>query len=202
MASAIDICNSALTKLGSERIDSLSEESKQARLCNQQYPIIRDELLASHFWNFAMKRAQLASVTVTEPISTRFPFAFQIPSDSLRIVYLEDQNVDFKVEGNLIFADIESPSLLYISKETDVARFSATFREALAYRLAEDIAYPLIQSVSVMDRMKARADQRLADARSFDGQEGVIDPLESDVFLDSRIVRGGTEGPRGRGRFF
>ena len=53
--SEVSICNSALIKLGASRIASLTEDSKEAKLCYEQYPILRDEVQASHPWNFCTK---------------------------------------------------------------------------------------------------------------------------------------------------
>ena len=140
-----------------------------------------------------MKRAVLALVPSTGTAERRYQYTYQIPADSVRVVHLGGKQVetDFKVEGDKIVTDIPSATLLYISKATDVAKYSPTFREALSYRLAEDMAYPLIQSITMMNSMAEKSRLRLADARSFDGQEGIIDPLEADEWLDSRKSRGG-----------
>ena len=56
MASEVDICNRALSKLGAARITSLTEDSVNARACNAMYESVRDAELRAHPWNFAMKR--------------------------------------------------------------------------------------------------------------------------------------------------
>ncbi|BCV03963.1 MAG: hypothetical protein CM15mV76_490 [uncultured marine virus] len=47
MASVVDICNSALNLLGASTISALTEDSKNARLCNQRYEPIRDRMFRS-----------------------------------------------------------------------------------------------------------------------------------------------------------
>ena len=42
MASTVDICNGALNQLGATTILSLTEDSKNARLCNSRYTQVRD----------------------------------------------------------------------------------------------------------------------------------------------------------------
>jgi hypothetical protein len=194
LASEVEICNSALAKLGVEPISSLSEQSKAARLCQKQYYLIRDELLAHHYWNFAMKREELAALP-GEP-AFEWSYQYQKPTDCLRVLHLDRPERIFKVEGGKILTKIASTHLLYISKETLTGLYSPHFVEAFAYRLAADLAYPLVQSVSLSERLHAKADQRLADARSLDGQEGVIDELEADVWIGSRFG-----GDPGTGRF-
>ena len=60
MASVIDICNKALDKLGQNPIISLTDGNKAANLCTRNWPLVRDQVLREHPWNFAMKRAILA----------------------------------------------------------------------------------------------------------------------------------------------
>ena len=55
------ICNSALIKIGASKIAALSDTNKRAILCNEQYPKLRDDLLRSHPWNFAIKRKVLSA---------------------------------------------------------------------------------------------------------------------------------------------
>jgi hypothetical protein len=62
---ALAICNSALSKIGAAKIDALTDVNKRATLCNQQYSILRDELLRSHPWNFAIKRKYLSKEILT-----------------------------------------------------------------------------------------------------------------------------------------
>ena len=48
MASQLGICNRALIILGAETINSLSENTKNAKLCNEIFDDVRDELLDEH----------------------------------------------------------------------------------------------------------------------------------------------------------
>jgi hypothetical protein len=63
MASVVDICNGALNQLGASTILSLTEDSKNARLCNARYTQVRDSLFRSHPWNCLIKRVELAKDT-------------------------------------------------------------------------------------------------------------------------------------------
>jgi len=186
MASDIDICNSALDILGVENIASFSEDSKAAFLCQKNYPRVRDEFLGSHYWNFAMIRASFTAL----PDAPTFGFskAFQLPADCIRVRQLEDPGVKFKVEGRTLITDVSEALVEYISSGILPGNFSPMFAEALAYQLASKLAYPLIQSVSLSEQLERKAQLKLRDARSFDGQEGWQDDLVTDEFLDARRV--------------
>ena len=65
MATKIQICNQGLRLLGVTRIvqaDLTDETNEQARILNDVYDMIRDEILVAHPWNFAIKRATLTEL--------------------------------------------------------------------------------------------------------------------------------------------
>lgn len=62
---SVEICNNALTLIGTRRITALSDPSKEARACNDNYDICRKSLLRMHPWNFAMSRVELTGKTIT-----------------------------------------------------------------------------------------------------------------------------------------
>ena len=66
MASVIEICNSALLQLGAQAITSLTENSKNARLCNARFNTVRDSVFRSHPWNSLIKRQKLAADVTTQ----------------------------------------------------------------------------------------------------------------------------------------
>jgi len=63
--SDVEICNSALQKIGAETITTLSDNTRRAALCNRQYDKVRKKLLRAHPWNFAIRRAALVPVNNT-----------------------------------------------------------------------------------------------------------------------------------------
>ena len=63
MPSVVDICNEAMDLLGTATIISLTQNSKEARLCNRRFDTVRDAVLRAHPWNCAIVRQQLAKNT-------------------------------------------------------------------------------------------------------------------------------------------
>lgn len=86
MASAIDICNLALSHLGdTATVASIDppEGSAQSEHCARFYPIARDSLLEMHNWGFSMRRIALASVTSSYP---QWDYAYAYPADAINIL--------------------------------------------------------------------------------------------------------------------
>lgn len=185
-ASVVGICNSALVKIGGELISTLSDDTKRARLCNEQYEKKRDEVLYSHPWNFALTRTTL-SPDVAEP-EYEYAYQYSMPSDCLRVYRMEDDSIEFKVEGRKILCDESSLSFLYIAKIVDVTKFTPLFCEALSYALAEDLAFSLRNSVPLAKSMAEMREQVMRRARSLDAQEGTPERITADEWLNARLT--------------
>ena len=189
MATEVDICNIALFKVGAERISSLAENNKRSKLCNDLYALERDNLLYSHPWNFAIVRAELASV-VGAPLFG-YSYQFQIPSDCLRVVATEyDEYVDtfdYRIEGDKLLCDEPTIKIEYIKQQTDVSKYSPKFIEALALQIAQRIAYAMTNSNTLTERVAAEANIALRDARSFDAQESGHRDFRKSAWTDVRL---------------
>ncbi|MFV0347305.1 MAG: hypothetical protein ACK5JO_01875, partial [Halodesulfovibrio sp.] len=117
MASVISICNKGLRYLGGEEILSLEQESRGARLCNQYYTEVRDELLEEHHWNFAARYVSLAPLPEVPLFG--FARAYQLPADCLRVRRLRD-NADFEVvENRDLYTDAVSAEAVVTARVTD-----------------------------------------------------------------------------------
>lgn len=196
-SSETEIVNSALSKLGANRVLTLDDDSKEARLAKVQYPIKRDELLRSHPWNFATARAALAKTANTP--AYEFTSEFILPSDCLRVLNTDlnlsgsSMEEPYKVETNLVdgtkvlLTNTDAVNIQYLAKVTNVQLFDAVFCEALAWKLAADLAYPLVQSTSLAAQMFQISEQVLSQARSFDGQEGSVDQVQADDWFWARV---------------
>ncbi len=185
ITSEAQVCNNALVEIGAQRIAALSDTTERARICNEQYAKVRDELLYSHPWNFAIKRDQLAA-TVTEP-EFEWETEFTLPSDCLRVLdtdLFKDQN--YQIEGRSLYANSDSIKIKYIARITDVTKFTPGFAECLALKLASNICYALTQSTTLKEQIERKLEKRLAFVRSFDAQEGVGSRVYADQWLNSR----------------
>lgn len=188
MSSDVGIVNAALIKLGEGTITSLTENSKPARLARAVYADLRDAVLQAHPWNFAVARAVLAADPT--PPAWGFAHAFTLPAEPdycLRVLGLEDSAAEWRVEGRKILADEGGPlRILYVRRVTDPNEHSALFRDALAARIAAELAEPLKQSTSMGEQMRLLYEKKLSEARTSDAQEGTPAPVEADEWLAAR----------------
>jgi hypothetical protein len=182
----VSIANSALIKIGADRITALSDDNKRAILCNEQFAKLRDEVLQAHLWNFAMARIEIAA-DATAP-AFEYEKRFLLPSDVLRVffVYPMEDEIEWKREGQYILSNEASMQIVYIKKIEDTSLFSPIFAECLALRLAQELAYPIVQSTQISGLMEQKYQDFLRKARSYDAQEGTPYSLTNDIFLRAR----------------
>ena len=193
MSSIVDICNGALNQLGASTIITLTEDSKNARLCNARFTQVRDSVFRSHPWNCLQKRVELAADTDTP--AWGFTSQFTIPADCLRVLSILDFDSDHKIEGRKILTDNSSMKILYVSRVTDPNEYDELLRETLSAALAADIAYAVTSSNPVAKNMYDLFQQKLKEARFVDSTEGqnmnpekgMADVIGADTFINSRF---------------
>ena len=192
MASTVDICNSALNMLGGATIISLTENSKNGRLCNQRYEPVRDAIFRSHPWNCLIKRIDLAANTETP--NFQWKFQFTLPSDCLRVLRTENSNFSneeqYRIEGRNLLTDQSTIKIQYVAKITDTTKYDTLLIETISARLAAELCYPITQSATLMDRMFALYDAKLKEARFADATEGSSDDdnrLQAGDFINARL---------------
>tara|TARA_B100000787_G_scaffold37931_1_gene26778 strand:- start:532 stop:1110 length:579 start_codon:yes stop_codon:yes gene_type:complete len=192
MASVVDICNSALNLLGASTISALTDDSKNARLCNQRYEPIRNRVFRSHAWNCLHKRIQLAQNS-TAPV-VEYSHAYALPADCLRVLKIHNGTtdsiasaLDYKLEGRNIVTDIGTVFIIYIALETDPNKYDAYLQESISHQIAADLAYAITNNATLANQYMTRADERLREARFIDATENALGTIESSEFTDARL---------------
>lgn len=183
---AVSICNSALIKVGADRISALSDTTPRAILCNEQFAKIRNAVLAAHPWNFAITRVALASVADYDDPLDQWAYQFTLPSDCLRVLNCQDSDIEFVIENGYLLSDESSISIRYIKEETDYSKYQALALDALSTRLAVELAYAIVQSRELGDSLMVQYRSHISEARGIDGQEGRMASIEITDWTDVR----------------
>ena len=192
MASEVGICNQALIWVGGSLITSLSDNTTEARVCNAVYADVRDAVLEAHDWTFAIARRNLP-VSATSP-ENGYANAFPIPSDILRVTDVNDGE-DWRVEGDSIVTNEGSCKIRAVAQITDPNRFSSLFVQALAARLAADLAIPISQSRELQRQHYSIYENKLAEAVANDGMQGKSRRITSSWLRGSRTGGANLAGP-------
>ena len=190
--SDVKICNQALIWLGANVITSLGDSSDEAVACNAVYEGLRDAVLEEREWTFAISRFEPVALG-TDPL-WGFDKAFQIPTNVLRVLQVSNaqgsdgtvlsgsrggtgqgryNEIEWLREGDTIVAN--SVTRIYaraIIRITDPTKFSAAFVQALAARIAMDLAIPITNNRKLQSDMAALYGEKLRMAAATDGLQG------------------------------
>lgn len=172
MASIVDICNTALTHLGSDAVITAinpPDGSAEAGYCKRFYPIARRRMIEAFAWPFATKRAVLAEVTNDSDV---WAYAYAYPADCLRIIRIltagqlrsileeltnqgdgvirstlfdEEAGAPYQREGDILYTHESEAVALYLRDVTDPTKFSPSFEVGLGYDMASLLAGPIIR---------------------------------------------------------
>jgi hypothetical protein len=197
MASTIDICNQALVKLGSSRIASLTDDSKQAAALSTIYETKLRAELAAYPWTFAMDRVALPAAAASP--SFGWLYQYPLPTDFLRMVEVGEYFVlyqpditMFALEGRNILTDEGSPlRIRYIKYVANTGLYPALFVEALACRLAAELAEDLTQSLSKREAMEGAYERAIRIAKRSNAIQLPPQPTPEDTWL---LARRGARG--------
>ena len=184
--------------LGAATITALTENSKEARLCNRRFDTVRDAVLRAHSWNVAITRASLAADSAAPAFG--FSTQFTLPTDPycLRVISFwnsnvnndiaaYDSNVMYKIEGRKILSNESTCSIIYIGRVTDTELYDSLLSSTIAHRLASETAYGITGSNALAKSMYSLYQARLSEARSMDALEGYPEQLQADTYTNARF---------------
>ncbi len=185
LVTQIGVCNSALIKVGAELISDITQTDRSARLLKNLWDHVRDQVLRDHPWHFAVKRVVLAP-TGTAP-AFDYDYAYDLPNDWIRVLRMDDDHIDWILENGQILTNESTLNCIYIFRQDDPSLWDASFGEAFAWKLAEQIAYPLTQSLALKQEMTKSYKEALSLARSMNGVEGIMRGLIANTWTDQRL---------------
>ncbi|MEW6310781.1 hypothetical protein AUR59_020105 [Stutzerimonas balearica] len=197
MASVVQICNMALTRIGQNQfIDSIDEQSKAAELCALHYEQCRDEVLQAFPWPFAEARVALADIG-SPPQNWAFRYRYPVNCLQARRISVPglemptaEQRVPFKVVnaagGRAILSNQEQAELVYTVRVEDTTYFPQMFVNALAWRLAAELAMGLQARPENYSSAMQNYQMTISQAQALAFEESEEGPVPESEFIQAR----------------
>lgn len=182
--SDVSIVNDALVLVGADRIISLDQDTKSARIFKEAFAKTRNALLEAHPWRFAVKRVALALSTETP--AYEYSNYYVLPTDCLRVIELSDPATQWEREGNLLATSNTIDGIRYIREITQPGLFSHNFSKTLSAKLAYENCYAIVQSLELKEKLKDNYIMTLGEARSYSAQEASPRQPYAKEWLNSR----------------
>ena len=193
MISEVAICNTALAWLGQTPITTLDDPADpNAEKCRNVYPFVRDAVLEEREWTFA--RARATSTTEQRDDWDQW-YKHSFPEDWLTVsnVYEDansEENIEWVREGRYILTKYETVYMRGLKRIVDTGQFSNLFVQALAARMAADLAVPLTQDRQMQADMWQLYQAKLMEAAARDGYQGSSQKLKTGNFINGRYTGG------------
>lgn len=162
------ICNTALIMIGADEINSFSDNTAEAKLCNAVYKETKESLLQYHPWRFTLRQIDLGGALVGEPLFG-WKYRYQLPSDLLRIISIES-NADYEIYQDRIHTNASPCKIVYQFNVLE-NNMPSYFVVCLQYHLAKKFAMSLQEDSTKMQLFERTADRETGKARSIDSQQ-------------------------------
>ena len=202
------VCNLALSYVGNgQAINSLEENTLEAKQSKIHYGPTRDELLEGFPWRFATRRAVLAPLAEGQQRmvygwlrnqGTGWEFVYALPADFLAPQYIwsgerrprPEDEIPFQLEalgsgtnprGLCLLTDQPEAELIYTAECPAVALWTPTFVQAVAWALAVKLALvvPVKPQLAALADGKALTALKKARAAQLNGQHVDREPSSS-----------------------
>lgn len=185
--SSINLCSRALLKIGANGISSFDEGTTEAHVAASLYPIVRDGLLSTYPWNFAVTQSRLAQLV--DPPLADFDNAFALPFDCLRVIsagtHGHGHGLNYRIREHQLHANAESIVLTYIYRPSE-DKFPPFFTLALIARLAAEFCIPLTDSTSRWKALSDTAEREFRAAKLYDATVDTPPQIDDFTLIEGR----------------
>ena len=167
----LSVINAALMTCGLPLAAALNDTDWGAA---ERFDAVTEQLLRAHAWNFATRYATLSKQGTPEHGYTQ---AYQVPADCLRVLDVrpgEDARspqARFSVTGARLYCNISPCNARYVAHVLDPAAWPADFADAVATRLAAEIAPLSAQSFGLGASLLQLAQLAFQQAQASDAAE-------------------------------
>lgn len=159
------VCNIALGRIGQlVQIPALTDNTPVARACRVCFDTSRDAVLEARWWSFARRRATLAQITDGD--AGAFSYGYSLPTDYIGARYIETgaatpgegDEIPFEIELNaaasarVLLCNESTVELVYTGQITAMGLWSPMARDALAMKIAADLALSVAKKPSLAEQ--------------------------------------------------
>lgn len=158
----VKACNLALSRIGfgaQRPIVALTDDTEYAQCCDRVFQDTVRAVLSEHSWPWANKSVALALTSFDAP--SGWTYAYAMPNDAISIVHVEADGfvpdwisnndsrnrweiyANSSTDGQIICTDLAEAWVFYQKEITELQFTSELFGQAVAWRLASELALGL-----------------------------------------------------------
>jgi len=180
MASKLEIINQALILLGENTVNDLT--LPVGEVACRLYDTVREDLLTSHRWRFAVKKVALTAAAGS-PVN-EWTNHFTLPTDSLMIIRTYPRS-NYEIYEDKILTNQSSVSVDYLFDPGE-KKYPTYFIKAFALKLAADMCLAITNDKSLKELTERDAMFAITGAKFKDSQGRPSTAIVSRPFIDVR----------------
>jgi hypothetical protein len=171
MYSELTIWNLALGSLGVELVQDITENTLQRQMAEAVFPVCRDRIIASGYFDFANTRVIFDILSSTVPEDWMYDYHYDLEEDHLRVLDVRrdpfsQQEEDWEQTGRLLSTNV-FPALATVAVRAATEDFPDLFVDALVQLMASELAIPLTKSEALRAQSYNLYIQKLAEAKAY-----------------------------------
>ena len=144
----------------------------------------KKRLLSEHPWSFALKSQRLNRLSQTPDILTGYQYAFQLPTDLIRIWSVQGHG-NYILEGNLLLSNQTELLCTYIYN-VDEVNLPPHVVKSLEYMLASEFAVPVTEDTAKAIYYEKKATDATNKAMGIDSQNRPQISIIDSPLIDAR----------------
>lgn len=200
MASQLEIANWALTLIGEKRLSSLSDDNQNAEIISELWNNVRDSLLTSSAWSFAIERTSLPADS--DVPAWGYSYQFTLPDYVVRVLQVSEEysgldlssfrNGDtnlYRIEKRKILANMTAPIYVrWITNNVDVGLWHVAFAKLMAADLAFFLNPRATENEQISMRIAQWRVSAWADATAANAIEQPSEPVADSEWMASHAA--------------
>ena len=189
MASKVQICNMALSRIGAATITALTDNTAEAKLCNTLFDDLADRAMIQGSWTTTITRVSLSKTTATPAFEYTNEFQLPVDPKCLKVLNVNANSpgeIEYRIEGDKLLTDESSIKIRYIAQLVDTEDYGTLLTEAIEILLASYLAVPIMGDANTATTLKQEYLEMISRNLAIDGQQGSKDTIVSTDLTEVR----------------
>jgi len=184
----IKICSRASLLIGGDAIQSFSDGTAEASVCDAMYEDMARSALTNSRWRFATDQSVLNRLA--EEPTGRWTAAYQLPSELIMLsaVTINEVPIKYDVYGSKVYCNESATNELiadYVFR-ADESTWPPYFVTAVEYMMAAVLSVSVARDSQLASLMEQKADLQMRQARRLHSQQQTTRKLNTSRFIAER----------------
>ena len=189
MASKVQLCNIALSRLAANTITSLTDNTPEARLCNTFFDEMADQVMIEGSWSSTIKRVGLAQTTNTPIFGYTYEYQLPVNPFCLKVLNIDETtpgSCPYRIEGDKLLIESPTVKIRYIARITDTQAWDPYLTRAFVSRLTAELAYQITGDNQKTEIEMEKYMKFVTEGLVLDGQQGSKDFIVTPTLTEDR----------------